>query len=96
MAQDGYRWVVMSDVVSDHITRATLRETIQHDMRIHMLSLPSYTRSEKVGCFKIFVHSPIRALDIARKTRVPSMLLFYPVDRLAVFVAYATRPLKPE
>ncbi len=96
MAKDGYHWCVLDDVISDHITRGNLRETAEHDMRIHMLSLPSYTRAEKVGCFKIFLHSPIRALDIARKTRVPSMLLFYPLDRLAVFVAYATRPLKPE
>ena len=96
MATEGYRWVVLGDVVSDHITRGNLRETAEHDMRIHMLSLPSYTRSEKVGCFKIFLHSPIRALDIARRTSVFSMLLFYPLDRLAVFVAYATRPLKLE
>ncbi len=91
MAKDGYRWVVMPDVVSDHITRGSLLETIQHDMRIHMLSLPSYTRSEKIGCFKIFLHSPIRALDVARRTRVYSMLLFYPIDRLAIFSAYFTR-----
>ncbi len=96
MMVDGYHWSVLGDVVSNHITRGNLPETVQHDMRIHMLSLPSYTRSEKVGCFKIFLHSPLRALDIARKTGVPSMLLFYPLDRLAVFVAYATRPLKPE
>ena len=96
MARDGYRWVVMNDVVSDHITRGNLRETVQHDLRIHMLSLPSYTRREKVDCFKIFLHSPVRAFDIARRTRVASMLLFYPLDRLAVFIAYATRPLRPQ
>jgi glycosyltransferase involved in cell wall biosynthesis len=96
MARDGFRWVVMSDVVSDHVTRANLAETVQHDMRIHMLSLPGYTRSEKVGCFKIFVHSPIRALDIVRKTRTYSMLLFYPIDRLAIFWAYFTRDRKIE
>lgn len=94
MARDGYRWVVLSDVVSDHITRGNLPQTIQHDMRIHMLSLPAYTVSEKVGCFKIFIHSPLRALDMVRKTRVYSMLLFYPVDRGAIFLAYATRPRK--
>lgn len=96
MRQDGYRWVVMSDVVSDHITRGNLKETVQHDMRIHMLSLPSYTRSEKVGCFKIFLHSPLRALDVVRKTRTYSMLVFYPVDRLAIFFAYFTRDRKIE
>jgi glycosyltransferase involved in cell wall biosynthesis len=96
MAQDGYTWVVMSNVVSDHVTRASLAETVQHDMRIHMLSLPNYTRSQKVGCFKIFVHSPIRALDIVRKTRTYSMLLFYPIDRLAIFFAYFTRDRKIE
>jgi len=94
MSQNGYKWVVLSDVISDHITRGNLRETVQHDMRIHMLSLPSYTRGEKVGSFKIFVHSPIRALDVVRKTRVYSMLLFYPIDRLAIFLAYFTRPRK--
>ena len=94
MARDGYRWVVMCDVVSDHITRANLAETVQHDMRIHMLSLPSYTRSEKVGCFKILVHSPIRALDVVRRTRTYSMLIFYPIDRLAIFLAYFTRDRK--
>jgi len=94
MATDGYRWQVICDIVSDHITRASLAETVQHDMRIHMLSLPSYTRSEKVDCFKIFIHSPLRALDVVRKTRTYSMLLFYPVDRLAIFFAYFTRPRK--
>ncbi|MGO8807361.1 MAG: glycosyltransferase family 2 protein [Candidatus Bathyarchaeia archaeon] len=96
MRQDGFRWAVMCDVVSDHITRANLVETVQHDMRIHMLSLPSYTISEKVGCFKIFVHSPIRALDVVRKTRTYSMLIFYPIDRLAIFFAYFTRDRKIE
>src|SRR5208337_910428 len=96
MARDGYQWVVMCDVVSDHITRASLAQTVQHDMRIHMLSLPSYTRSQKVGCFKIFVHSPIRALDVVLKTRTYSMLLFYPIDRLAIFFAYFTRDRKRE
>jgi glycosyltransferase involved in cell wall biosynthesis len=94
MAIEGYKWLVMPDVVSDHITRGNLSETIQHDMRIHMLSLPSYTRSEKVGCFKIFIHSPFRAIDVVRKTRAYSILLFYPIDRLAIFLAYFTRPRK--
>jgi hypothetical protein len=94
MRQAGYSWVVMPDVISDHITRANLIETIQHDMRIHMLSLPSYSRGEKAYCFRLFFTSPFRALAVVRKTKCYSMILFYPVDRLAIFSAYFTRDRK--
>ena len=94
MRQAGYRWVVMQDVVSDHITRAGLGETIQHDLRIHMLSLPSYSGRDKANCFRLLLTSPIRAVAVVRKTKCYSMLIFYPVDRLAIFSAYFTRSQK--
>jgi glycosyltransferase involved in cell wall biosynthesis len=94
MAKAGYSWLVKTDVVSDHMTRASLPETIQHDMRIHLLSLPSYTRGEKANCFRLLMTSPVRALAVVQKTKCYSMLLFYPVDRLAIFSAYLTRDRK--
>jgi glycosyltransferase involved in cell wall biosynthesis len=94
MSQDGYKWVVLTDVVSDHITRANLPETIQHDLRIHMLSLSSYTLAEKTNCLRLVLTSPIRALAVVRSTKCFSMLLFYPIDRLAIFSAYLTRAQK--
>lgn len=94
MAPAGYQWVVLTDVVSDHITRANLPETIQHDLRIHMLSLSSYTLAEKTNCLRLALTSPIRALAVVRSTKCFSLLLFYPIDRLAIFSAYLTRAQK--
>lgn len=94
MSKNGYKWVVLTDVVSDHITRANLPETIQHDLRIHMLSLSAYTLSEKTNCLRLVLTSPIRALAVTRSTKCFSLLLFYPIDRLAIFSAYLTRAQK--
>ena len=91
MKQAGYSWLILDNVVSDHI-RGGVIETVEHDLWIHLFSIHSFSIVQKINCLRMLLSSPIRAFDIALKTKCFSMLLFYPVDRLAIFVAYVTRP----
>ena len=80
----GLTWIVDKNAVSDHI-RENAWKNIKHDFR--MQSLIHVTSKQRFACFRILLMSPIRSAHLAYKTNCPTMLLVYPADRLAIFVA---------
>lgn len=81
---EGLKWIVEQTVTSDHI-RESMWENVKHDFR--MQSLFSATSKQRLLCFRILLTSLIRAAHIVYKTNCSMVLLLYPVDRFAIFLA---------
>jgi glycosyltransferase involved in cell wall biosynthesis len=78
------KWIVEQTVTSDHIRESTW-ENIKHDFR--MQSLVPVTSKQRLLFFRILLTSLIRSTYVAYKTNCPMLLLLYPLDRLAIFLA---------
>jgi len=62
-----------------------------HDYK--MQALFSTTPKERLRYFRILLTSPIRSTRMVLKTKVPLMLLIYPLDRFAIFLGALKKPL---
>ncbi len=81
-----YRWVIDPDVVSLHI-RDDLKATVEHQYKLSYMCArtPYCSEVEKhdlAVMFRIFLTSPIRALEIAIKKGCPNIIWAYPLIRL--------------
>ena len=81
LKKDGLKWVVDQTVVSGHI-RDSMWENAKHDYKMNSL-FPSSSKKN----LKILLTSPARSAHIAYKSKHPTVLVAYPVDRLGIFVA---------
>lgn len=94
----GLEWLVDKTVISTHLRSGGVREYLKHTMwyssgykeirdkvrKLTGLELPSEFRA----ILRPFLTSPIRALDIALKTREPMLVMIYPVQRLLDYISY--------
>jgi glycosyltransferase involved in cell wall biosynthesis len=85
-SQTGYKWIIDPDVISLHM-RNGLRASVEHRYKlINMCAgTPYCANNEKpkvVAVFRVFLTSPIRALQIALKKNCPDVLWAYPLLRL--------------
>ena len=81
----GLKWVIDRTVVSDHI-RDSVSQSILHD---YMMTAHHSGSPRILDLARLFVSSPIRAADIARKEKCVEALVVYPADRLAMMMAWA-------
>ena len=91
-------WLVDETVISTHLRSGGVREYLKHTMwyssgykeirdkvrKLTGLELPSEFRA----ILRPFLTSPIRALDIALKTREPILVMIYPVQKLLDYISY--------
>ncbi|MCW4024611.1 MAG: glycosyltransferase family 2 protein [Candidatus Bathyarchaeota archaeon] len=81
-----YRWVIDTEVVSDHI-RSNFRGAVEHEYKLNELcSRTPYCPTRKpdnnlLKLFRILITSPIRALQIAIKKNCPKVIYAYPLIR---------------
>lgn len=80
----GYRWIIVPEAVSLHISRVSLRKYLKHtyEMSMRCAHTPYCTSTTPLlTLLRIFLTSPIRALDIALKKKCPKVLYAYPAVR---------------
>jgi len=79
----GYKWIVDSSVVSDHI-RESIMQDATHQYKLFMLSKREQLldRSNTFELYRMLMTSPLRALDILVKKRCPEIFFAYPFIRL--------------
>jgi glycosyltransferase involved in cell wall biosynthesis len=78
------KWIVDSNVISEHI-RKNFWSNIKHDYKMQK-NLCSSTKF-KILCLRMWLTSPIRALQLTLKTNYPPIFIIYPIDRFAIFIA---------
>ncbi|MGB9756360.1 MAG: glycosyltransferase family 2 protein [Candidatus Bathyarchaeales archaeon] len=83
----GFKWIIDRSVISEHI-RPTIRYLIEHDYRMHKFMPQQDKRKNLVKSFILLIYSPIRAFYMAIKKRCPLILVVYPLDRIAIFLAH--------
>jgi glycosyltransferase involved in cell wall biosynthesis len=86
LSQTRYKWVIDADVISLH-KRNGLKASVGHHYKmINMCTrTPLCAENEKpplTAVFRIFLTSPIRALQIALKKNCPDIVWAYPLLRL--------------
>jgi glycosyltransferase involved in cell wall biosynthesis len=75
----GYKWVTDETVVSDHIRKGVLQETL-HKRRMQLMA----SRRQEASLLRllmIFALSPRRALHVALRKRCPQIFFVYPFLR---------------
>ena len=91
LASEGLQWVVDKNAVSDHI-RPDSWDNIIHDYKMQIIF--PITRKTKIAYFRVLFTSPIRSAQLAYKTRVPLLLVLYPIDRYGILLG-ALKSRKP-
>ncbi len=91
LAAEGLQWVVDKNAVSDHI-RPDSWDNIIHDYKMQIIF--PITRKTKIAYFRVLLTSPIRSAQLAYKTRVPLLLVLYPIDRYGILLG-ALKSRKP-
>ena len=86
LSETPYKWVIDTDVTSLHV-RDDLKATVKHQYKLSYMCArtPYCSENEKHSIavmFRIFLTSPIRALQIAIKKNCPTIIWVYPLIRL--------------
>jgi len=85
----GFRWIVDSRVVSEHIRPGLLYE-LQHSYA-YTIRRRRDLETNLFNMLRILSFSPLRALHIVYKKRCPELFFFYPLFRLVMLKAFLDR-----
>jgi glycosyltransferase involved in cell wall biosynthesis len=87
----GYKWVIDTKVISDHI-RPNVWWLIEHDYKAQKDHISRIRNLNRRACIMVnlfrLIYSPIRALQISVKKNCPQIMVIYPLDRLWILKAY--------